>query len=242
MNFFIVYVLISYIVVIVLAEIHDPCKLAAYKWFWDRGNGSDNLFYYGDFNYGAVNIFCGSLNCYDILGIDRTATLKDIKKVSLFALEIDFSLRMSRAPSDELNWIAAGIGLPQIITDGAPRQKQSGECDSGLSENCKSIWGSHWQRVSTLIRLLLGQSEGMWTICPHLSRHVWLWQLRLWMMILSVTFYIGVIRIISKFPGSTIIATFPNPTCGLWLLSHCCWSHGFFIRFSIKSISGLSST
>ena len=28
-----------------------------------------------------MNIFCGSLNCYDILGVNKDASIKDIKKV-----------------------------------------------------------------------------------------------------------------------------------------------------------------
>jgi DnaJ-class molecular chaperone len=30
--------------------------------------------------YDPRNIFCGSINCYDVLGLNRSATLKDIKK------------------------------------------------------------------------------------------------------------------------------------------------------------------
>jgi DnaJ-class molecular chaperone len=33
------------------------------------------------FAFLVVNIFCGSLNCYDILGVSRDASIKDIKKV-----------------------------------------------------------------------------------------------------------------------------------------------------------------
>ncbi len=32
-----------------------------------------------------MGIFCGALNCYDILGVQEDATLKDIKKVTIFA-------------------------------------------------------------------------------------------------------------------------------------------------------------
>lgn len=42
------------ILTIVQAEIHDP-----------------------------LNIFCGSLNCYDVLGVGRNSTVKDIKKVEI---------------------------------------------------------------------------------------------------------------------------------------------------------------
>lgn len=30
----------------------------------------------------TVNIFCGPSNCYDILGVERTSSISDIKSVS----------------------------------------------------------------------------------------------------------------------------------------------------------------
>ena len=31
--------------------------------------------------HDPMNIFCGDLNCYEVLGLNRTAELKDIKRV-----------------------------------------------------------------------------------------------------------------------------------------------------------------
>lgn len=33
--------------------------------------------------YDPNNIFCGSLNCYEVLGVSRESSAKDIKRVSL---------------------------------------------------------------------------------------------------------------------------------------------------------------
>ncbi len=33
--------------------------------------------------YDPMNVFCGSISCYDVLGVSPTASVADIKKVKL---------------------------------------------------------------------------------------------------------------------------------------------------------------
>jgi hypothetical protein len=49
-----------------------------------------------------VNVFCGSLNCYDILEVAQDATLKDIKKVIGFVHFISFVIGFCRPIEDSL--------------------------------------------------------------------------------------------------------------------------------------------
>ena len=64
--------------------------------------------------FASVNIFCGSVSCYDVLGVEKTADIKQIKKVnslSVVRLLVLYSLELVPCPIAHFF-----IGLSQDIS------------------------------------------------------------------------------------------------------------------------------